>query len=107
MGRTCEEPDEIELNAMGVELNGSLGMQGGTLQGGLSVFGVEHKVHDRLSVFGVEHKIPGLLPKSRASVKHGSSFRVGILFDFVRRPGTTRAEGPHGAHVRAGSQAKS
>ena len=27
-------------------------------------------------------------------------FRVGIFLDFVRRSGTTRAEGPHGARVR-------
>ena len=34
----------------------------------------------------------------RASKKSGNVFRVGIFLDFVRL--TTRAEGPHGAHVR-------
>ena len=37
---------------------------------------------------------------STASRKVGRSFRVGMCLDFVRRSGTTRAEGPHGAHVR-------
>jgi hypothetical protein len=32
--------------------------------------------------------------------KSGHLFRVGLFLDFVRRPGTTRAEGPHRAHVR-------
>ena len=34
--------------------------------------------------------------------KGGNVFRVGICLDFVkkRRSGATRAEGPHGAHVR-------
>ena len=37
-----------------------------------------------------------------ASEESGDIFRVGIFLDFVRRSGTTRAEGPHGGalHVR-------
>ena len=37
---------------------------------------------------------------ARARKWSGNIFRVGIFLDFVRRSGTTRAEGPHGAHVR-------
>ena len=37
----------------------------------------------------------------QASKKRGNVFLpVGIFLDFVRRSGTTRAEGPHGAHVQ-------
>ena len=37
---------------------------------------------------------------AQASKERGSMFRVGVSLVFVRRSGTTRAEGPHGAHVR-------
>ena len=37
--------------------------------------------------------------KNAASAKSGDRFRVGMFLDFVGRPGTTRAEGPHRAHV--------
>ena len=35
-----------------------------------------------------------------ASKKSGNTFRVRIFLDSVRRSGTARAEGPHGAHAR-------
>ena len=41
-----------------------------------------------------------------ASERGGNISRVGIFLDFVRRSGTARAEGPHGA-TRAGSQKES
>ena len=76
MGRTCGEPDEIGLTAMGVELNGSRRVQG---------------------------CVPVVGPRiNLITNESGDIFRVGIFLDFVRRSGTTRAEGPHGGalHVR-------
>ena len=45
------------------------------------------------------------LPAAKRAVI-GNGFRVGIVLGFVRRPGTTRAEGLHGG-TRAESQTKS
>ena len=86
MGRTCGEPDEIELTAMGVELNGSRGVRLGRV-------GVRHAVH-RLP--------PRLLVEASGNVFRVGIFwlffLVGIFLDFVRL--TTRTGGPHGAYVR-------
>ena len=71
MGRTCGEPDEIELAAMGVELNGS---------GRAPAVKVDHRRHDR--------EVP-------AREQSGSIFRVGVFRDFAWL--TTCTMHPHGA----------
>ena len=72
MGRTCGGPNEIELTAIGVELNG-------------------------LRRAG-EQRTPHAPPERTLTKKSGKIFRVGIFLDFVWL--TTRT--PHGAYVRRG-----
>ena len=76
MGCTCGEPDEIELTAIGVELNGSrrvplLRALVQVLQGLLIHFSLK---------------------------KSGKHFRVGIFLGFASS--STRTMHPHGAYVQ-------
>ena len=84
MGRTCGEPNEIDLNPMGVKLNGP------------------HRVPVRDSLLLEPRDVLCLLKsRNRAVIFFGLVF----FFDSVWL--TTRTMHPHGAYKYAGSQTES
>ena len=93
MGRTCGEPDEIKKNTR--PKNIATLFRDRVLAVGEPEPGVVLAVHRELVLAVRWVGELGLRTETGGNV-----FRVGIFLGFVRRSGTTRTEGPHGAHVR-------